>query len=180
MLTNADLMAIFNFTEDDLKANRAGHISERQLGRLKRDSENATGCGLLVLIGLVLFGAIAFFANSSSQTRLNSNPNTVLFISIAAVVLVLLAIFLAKARPQADVDERTVASTSGAITLRMIPMKTGFMYLMKIDSKEFAISGYTYGTLADDHKADLQTSSFRAYFAPASRKVLSVEVLDTP
>jgi hypothetical protein len=33
MLTNADLMAIFNFTEDDLKANRAGRMSARQVER---------------------------------------------------------------------------------------------------------------------------------------------------
>lgn len=30
MLTNADLMTIFNFSEDDLEANRAGRMSAQQ------------------------------------------------------------------------------------------------------------------------------------------------------
>jgi hypothetical protein len=180
MLTNADLMAIFNFTEDDLEANRAGHMSARQVERLKSTSENTTACGILVLLGLALMGVLAFFAGSSPNTLANSNPDITLLIFAVAAGVVIIVLFLAKVRRQSDVDTGVVASTDGKVALRMIPMKIGFAYLMAIDSKEFLISGYAYGLLMDNHKADLQSTAFRAYFAPRSKKVLSVEILDTP
>jgi hypothetical protein len=173
-------MRIFDFTEDDLEANRAGRISERQIIRLTKENENTVGCSIVVILGFAIFGAIAFFAKLSPQTGRDSNPNTVLLIFGAGAIMVLLIAFLAYTKTQSDINNRIVTSIEGEIKLRMIPMKTGFMYLIQIGGKEFVISDYAYSVLNSDYQSDLEYMPFRLYFASDSRKILSVILLKTP
>lgn len=85
---NRSLQEIFLFSNADLRANRAGRLSERQQARL-RAARGSQRLAMLIFV-VVMIGAAAFVAFSSlaAQSSANSNPAGGLAQMVVIVVVV--------------------------------------------------------------------------------------------
>jgi hypothetical protein len=115
---------MFEFTEDDLKANKHGQLSPRQKEWLKMVGKGGVriqGCNVWIAIGFMFLGLglilALFLQNEDSRAALFANPaNLLVFPVTIVVVTAILGLSLLLARWQANKLERAVlSSASGAI-----------------------------------------------------------------
>jgi hypothetical protein len=183
MLTNADLMAIFNFTEDDLEANRAGRISQAQADRLRRESKIAFTCAMLVTSAFTCLGfLVVTAAYSGNPVPGLGSANAPGIILIVFVVLVGMVFFPGVTRwntTRNDVQKRIAASTEGIAKARRISNWIATSYVIEVNSNQITVSLFAYDALKKRHADDLERLTSRVYYAPQSKKALSMEVRGT-
>ena len=115
---------MFEFTEEDLKYNKAGQLSPRQkewLKMLARGARSFSWKGALITIGFALLGLcfilLLFLQNEDSRTALLSDPRQVMILGLL-IPLVLgilaLAIFL-NSRNANKLENALLSSVSGEV-----------------------------------------------------------------
>jgi hypothetical protein len=181
MLTNADLMAIFNFTEDDLAANRAGRMSARQATRLQSDYKNVAIRSVLVVSIFSCLGCVSLTAAliGKSLPGIGDAGSALMMVAVIAIV-VFVTIAIQQTKTQFDLKQRAVTYVDGGLKLKLVPAKAALYYKVEVASKTFDISREVFDTLYTYHKIDLEQRLYRVYYAPETKKLLSAEILDAP
>lgn len=115
---------MFEFTEEDLKANKRGQLSPSQKEWLKMIGQGGVkmqGFNVWIAVGFLFFGLCLilglFLQNEDSRAALFANPmNLLVFPVTVVVVLGILALSILLARRQANMLERAVlSSVSGTV-----------------------------------------------------------------
>lgn len=187
--SDPELMRIFDFTADDLEANRDGRISERQRDQLITNIYKDKLIIKRLLIGLFAFLAFFFvaipfntFTSRLSQTLLLGLIFTIAFLLISGFI------YLGVLDKNTDLLKGKVAVEFGRAYLyldafgRHYPLEykksvLGFYsYFIRVGSVGFPLS-YRVGVEFEAHYLKLENDiSYRFYYLPDSTKLLSVEV----
>lgn len=172
---NTELAAIFNFSPEDLQANRDGKISPSQIKILKRGAENERrflGCFLLLPLGAVLFLVAVNMLGLESRQG-NNIPILAAFVLLSVYgVWVTLS---SKRRKDREIKDRVALSITGRMRPYRKARGIGAAYFAEIGSKSFFISLDNYLALKS-HLNNYSPDEYTAYYAPRTNKLLSVEV----
>lgn len=165
---------VLQFTENDLKANRAGQLTAQQRSELDQEDIQQSldiGCALLIfaVIGALIFVACALLFNIEALlTGMRSILPLILVMGAGVVLLVIYANFQGM-RERSKMPD--VSHVDG--TLRLREAEGGFRLYLDVGDKSFRIT--------DDLRDALQTlpadATFRVYYATKAFKVLSLEPL---
>lgn len=171
---NPDLMRIFDFTVADLEANRAGHMSERQMMNLsyivkRRRLE-------LILLGIVfpiLFLAVYFerFLQTLSQGIEVWEIALVFW-----VIIWLIAGFVSSKRFASDIKSGIVYSVQGTMKRWEGHGSSG---TLEIANEWLEIDGRQNTFLKGYLRQIAKGTQFRIYYAPKTEKILSMEKIDS-
>ena len=117
---------MFEFTEEDLKINKRGHLSPRQKEWLKSVGKGGVrlqGFNVWIAVGFMFLGLCLilalFLQNEDSRAALFANPLNLLIFPILVLVIVgILALSLLLARWNANkLQNAVLSSASGAVRL---------------------------------------------------------------
>jgi hypothetical protein len=144
MTPTSDLMRIFDFTVDDLEANRAGRMSEQQLERLESKRAHAQWIGGIGCLASVIF-VIPFFASGLSYSM--KNGATSFFIILFIVALPVIYLYLGVMDREADIRSNRVTLYSGYLRLSEQHGKYGPTYWISLI--DIPISASIYNQLRD-------------------------------
>lgn len=168
------LQSVLQFTEDDLKANRAGQLTQHQRVILEQEDIQQSmdiGCALLVFggIGLLFFAACALLFNVEALLIGVKSILPIILLAVMGGVLLVVFVNFQGARERSKLPD--VSSVEGQVTIR--ELKDGFKLYMEIGGKSFRIT--------DDLRDVLRTlpkdANFRVYYATKAFKPLSMEPL---
>ncbi len=141
-----EVMRLLDFDADDLKANRAGHLSERQrqrLGRLRRRAALLSG-GIIFAI-VLLASAVIFFGQ-----REDSAIAVLIGIGLTAVNAVLMARAVQSwLRLDEDLRRGEIETLSGTIERTVRVVGRALIYLIKIDGRELNVPKAVFNVLPD-------------------------------
>jgi len=159
------------YAAEDLQANRNGEVSPGQRNRLLKKAISGGGT---TLFGIIF--AMALFLPSLTQGRLPQDL-TSLAIPLAMVAYFLVSGGIALYKALADALSGTVESVQGLATKSSEQRSSGRsrrrVYLYNIGNEKFEV-------LRSAHAALLDGLEYRAFFAPRTRQLLSLELLDLP
>jgi uncharacterized membrane protein YcjF (UPF0283 family) len=184
MLTNTDLMQIFDFTEDDLEANRAGRISARQVDRLRRRSKITFTCGMLLTMAITCLGivtvAAAYSGNPVPGLGSADAPGIILVVFVILIGVTFVRAMTRWNTTRADIRKRVSTSAEGIAQAKRISSWIATSYVIEVNSRRFAVSVFAYEALKKRHAGDLERLTSRVYFAPHSKRILALEILESP
>jgi hypothetical protein len=181
--TFTNLPDAFDFTAEDIDANRGGIITPRQRARLQGMGRGIGGCSLQGLIGMTILVAVVgafisygYLSNAATRAQILGDPaNLVILLAAFAipVAMMLGAYFLSRQRAN-QLGNATVRIAEGDATIkRTISAHGGAVYVIKIGTKKFNLLE-EYGTLFK------QGASYRVYYAKAGpyEPILSIEEVE--
>ena len=138
---------MFEFTEEDLKANKRGGLSPRQKEWLKMVGKGGVrlqGFNVWIAVGFMFFGLCLilalFLQNEDSRTALFANPMNLLVFPVTIVVVLAILVFsILLARWQANKLESSVlSSASGAVRFDEDSSgESGTTYYVIVGKKKF-------------------------------------------
>lgn len=168
---NNILAAAHRFQIEDLEVNRNGGISSGQRNALVRQ---ALGSGGSAVLGVIFIGAVLW--PYLLQGRLPQDITSLLF-PLAMALGLLIPGGLAIYRGLGDVLSGTVEVAEGT-AMKSTERRSGgrssrTVYQYNINDTKFQVPQSAYLALIDGLR-------YRAFYAPRSRKLLSMEVMDIP
>lgn len=150
------LASVLDFADEELTANRAGRLSERQ--RVKQVRMRSKGRAFLALIALLVVAFVVFIAvvvpKLSKQNSAGSPPVTPIVAGVIAFVVLVMALSILRTRRRLDrLTSGQVAQTTGAAKTRVRQMRDnvddaagfeyggGVNYELTIGSVRFFVAG---------------------------------------
>ncbi len=164
------LMDVLHYDDDDLEANRAGRMTQRQIKRLNQDRILLMLLWLipaLLGVGALSLSCMVVFAVSTQHM------DTLLFLLIIGfgVIIWLTLYFGAKSkRLVADLREQRVEEVEGRIDLSLQYGRNNIAYAVQVDDERFALKKPVFFAFKNG-------DPYRIYYAPHSKRILSVEWL---
>jgi hypothetical protein len=158
------------FEEDDLIANRAGRLSEKQSRRVKDADRFADrlllAISLLFLAAAVFVGVLAIFAAKNVG------------LWIGTVILLLIAIWLFRGA-RTEVDD-AVQKAQGEVNFIKIEKQTGSVndpaaQRTRVTGYEMRVGDETFGNVNPALVECMQGRTYTVYFTKTTRQILSVE-----
>ena len=182
--TFANLMSAFDFTAEDVDANRRGTITPRQRARLRGMGRGVSGCSLQGLIGMTVlvvvggaFLSYGFYSNASTRREVFGDPTNlaILLAAFAVPIVVMTIAYLSSRRRAGQLSDAQVRVAEGNATIKqsISPNHGGTTYVVKIGEKKFNFLE-EYGTLFK------QGAPYRVYYAKAGayEPILSIEQVE--
>ena len=164
-----ELRQNLNFTDDDLVANRAGKMSERQRKALWRKLLNRNR--MLLFAFFISSMALTYFLIVGDEEWEHPGQFWITAV-IFAYITVLLVSKVGAIRT--DIEHKKIAMVEGRIKLQIRKSREEVpMHRIHIDntSLEFGVSSWEF-------KSFCNTALYRIYYAPRSKIILSAERLD--
>lgn len=146
-MTDTALMQQLDFTADDLAANRAGRLSERQTAalRAKRTRSIALGAGILLVMALAATACIFAGIRGSAILLVIGIGLT---ITSAAITGTFARHWL---RLSADLRHESVSAFSGMLERVVKPVNRRIVtYLLRVDGAEFNVDKETFKAFAHE------------------------------
>ena len=176
-------LSIFDFTPEDLQANRHGYISQRQRENLERTAggivrasrSNSRIALIFVFFGLALILTL-YLQNASSQAALFSNPlNLVMLAGAIALVMLILGFATSLTRRQSTaLAAAQLQKAEGVVRMEQSfsPESAITSYYVFVGDQKFAFSEDMSGTFTEGR-------NYRVYFVHSGpyRLILSLEKL---
>lgn len=172
---DSELMQIFDFTEADLEANRAGQLSERQIKKLSELKQQGQwlargGCIIVIVFVLLTFG-------SGLLTSMKDGFTSIIVI-VGVVVLPIIFMSLGAMDRDADLRRNKPKIYVGKLRLSLQHGKFGPIYRIFTSEVDIKIPALAYNLF--DHYLYIKGKEtvFRLYYAPNSNELLSIEVVE--
>lgn len=136
-MTDPALMREFDFTLDDLAANRSGRLSEVQLYRLRLRRMRSVAAGLAVLLVMALAASLCIFGGARGSSIL-----LVIGLCLTVVAAVVMSTFARHwLRLSADIREGIASSFAGKLERIVKPVNRRIAtYLLRVGGAEFSVS----------------------------------------
>jgi hypothetical protein len=168
------LMGAFNFTPADLDANQHGYMSKEQRPNLRKAHLRKLRLSLII-IGIC--ASVLLLALVALVFRLGKPPESPLGLACALVALTTMTMTISLGtfhdwrQFDADLRKGEVSSISGRVSLRILGgSHPNVTCRLRIQSMELSVSEDQLLALKDGE-------SYRVFFAPNSKVILSVESL---
>lgn len=165
-MTHPDLMRVFDFSADDLAANREGHLSEMQQYTLKVRLRRSVALGIGVLLGLAFAATLCLFLGN----RQASPILTITGIGITFCSAVVMGNFARGwMRLNSDIKNNKAQRHHGKLERVIKPVtRRVAVYLIRVDGAEFNVG-------KDAFKLFTHDAVYTLYRAPYSGQLMSVE-----
>lgn len=170
------LQQAFNFTDADLKANRAGYMTEAQIRHIRK--ENTVGILVIAGIFLVLVTFVIFIISNLWDEA--SIINRIMVALVGALPFYFLALFLYHIRrllrPGSDlwhIDEEVIALTGTVHTVRVKRNNRNYQTKLRVgvDEKLFTISNRVLYAVQGGR-------IYTIYYTVETKHILSMELSD--
>lgn len=163
----ASLMETLDFNADDLAANHAGRVSERQAARLRRLRRRSVLIGGAVIAVIGFAAAVALFLSQRSSSTVLSLVGVGVTVCNAALTGVLARSWM---RLSADISSGTVRELRGEArhTIRVTGRVAA--YILKVDGESVDVGKPVFLAIRDG-------AQVRLYQSPAARVLLSGEIM---
>ncbi len=176
----AELMSIFDFTADDLLANRRGQMTKRQIQKL-RSSLVDVSFGSISLV--IIFGAV--FAVGLLARTVELHPEVMRFINSAVCVgaivvpLFMISIIVYSLTTLTDLRQRSVRSFMSDFSLVSYRNRRNFIkhYELRTSGKVYTLTKQQFDRLRPIHIHHGKNAPYRFYLAENSDKLLSMELI---
>ena len=161
------------FEEDDLIANRAGRLSEKQSKRIKEADRFADrfllAFSLIFLTAMVFVGVLAVFAANNVS------------LWIGTVILLLIGIWLFRGA-RTEVDD-TVQKAQGEVNFVKTEKQAGSVndpavQRTRLTGYEMRVGNEAFGNVNPELVECMQGGIYAVYFTKTTRQILSVEQLE--
>jgi hypothetical protein len=162
----ASLMLTLNFNGDDLSANRAGQLSDRQREHLRRERRSA----VLFYAAALIFAPLlmAFFIWREGEIL----PLPLLgFIFVALEVILLVVMLTVWHRRSADLHSGRVATIGGYTELRYQMRGGQKLPVLRVDEHDFIVPRHKLESFKDG-------GYYQLYYLPTSRIILSAAPIE--
>ncbi len=175
-----NLSDAFDFTAEDLDANRRGIITPRQRARLQGMGRGISGCSLQSLIGMIVlvvvmgaFISYGYLSNAATRTQILGDPTNlvILLAAFAIPVVIMVAVYFSSRQRANQLGDAAVRVAEGNATIKQtFSAHGGAGYVVRIGAKKFDFLG-EYATLFK------QGAPYRVYYAKAGpyEPILSIE-----
>jgi len=161
-----DLMRVFDFSADDLAANRNGNLSEMQLYTLKLRLRRSILIGVGILIALAFAATLCLFLGSRQSSLILTLTGVGITICSAAIIGNFARGWL---RLNADIREGKAQRHHGKLGRIVKPItRNVVVYLIRVDGAEFNVG-------KDAFKLFTHDAIYTAYRAPYSGQLMSIE-----
>ena len=168
MTTHPDLMRVFDFSADDLAANRDGNLSEMQVYTLKLRLRNSVLIGVGILLLLAFIATLCLFLGSRQSSVILTLTGVGVTICSAAVMGNFARGWL---RLNADIRGGKAQRHHGKLERIVKPVtRNVVVYLIRVDGAEFNIG-------KDAFKLFAHEKIYTVYRAPYSGQLMSIETL---
>ena len=172
-------MNLFDFTEEELKLNKRGHVSARQrqwLNMTARGIRSLSGMNVTIAIGFLFFGLCLilglFMQNEDTRAALFANPlNLLVFPATILAVAVILTLSILYMRRLANrLAGAQVQTAQGKIRLAEENGEGGTAYYVFVGKKKFAFGEDMSRTFKEGEK-------YKVYYCKSGvyEMVLSLE-----
>lgn len=166
MTTPPSLMDIFDFTPEDLAANRVGQLSEMQRYRLKVRFRRSVALGIGVILGLAFVATLFLYLGNRQATPALAWVGLGVTVCSAAIMGNFTRSWL---RLNADIRSGTAQRHHGTLERVVKPVtRRVVIYLIRVDGAEFNVG-------KDAFKLFKHQATYTTYRAPYSGQLLSVE-----
>lgn len=183
-LSQVKLMAKFDFTSDDLDANRHGYMSKRQRFRLRWKSRIRVA--IYTVIAMLFVGVVCYFllialgaGNGTTQLSALGISCLSIYLSVAAIASTINAW-----RVRKDLRKGLISSVQGKLAV-VVNTQRGFRSFRKRAGSPY---GWSRERMLQTPPINLDVpwgaayafedgKNYRIYFAPYSKVVLSVECI---
>lgn len=162
------LLNAFSLTEDDLAANRAGHLTDVQQGYMRRKRTQLL-LGILAAIAVCLVLGIAGLATGgqASSPRFNPYMMGIGLLCLSIPLLLAGAIYVIRQIGQ-DLTNNRVIPLQGMISRRTNQKSIWKSYKIILGSKSFDINHAQYEAFVEDERYTL-------YYTPAFERLVAAE-----
>jgi hypothetical protein len=164
-MTDTELMRELEFTADDLAVNRAGHLSETQLDRLRARRKRSIATGIAIMLLLAFIASLCIFGGIQGSGVL-----LIIGIGLTLISAVITGTFARYwLRLSADIRENTVSAFSGQLERVVKPVNRRVVaYLVRIGGAEFTVN-------KEQFKAFAHEAQYTLYRAKYTGTLLSAE-----
>lgn len=165
-MTQPDLMRVFDFSADDLAANRAGQLSEMQIYNLKVRLRRSIAIGIGVLLALAFAATLCLFLGNRQASFILTLTGIGITLCSAAVMGNFARGWM---RLNGDIKNGTAQRHHGKLERVIKPVtRRVAVYLIRVDGAEFNVG-------KDAFKLFKHESVYTLYRAPYSGQLLSIE-----
>jgi hypothetical protein len=166
------LKGYFSFTNDDLAANRAGKLSQKQYKRIKENNDFADKFVLGLFAVFLIAGLFTTFQAFSQMTNIGLWVAAAVLLSIAGWAFrgVLTKVDDSVQKAEGKVDFVKVEKQTGSATDPSYKRST-------VSSYEMRVGGEAFGNANPALIEYMQSDVYAVYFTKATRQILSVEFL---
>jgi hypothetical protein len=177
-----DLMVLFDFTREDLEANRSGIISDRQIRQMQADrvvSDVDFGCMLAILaVGLMAATTCGIAADVPEIIA-----SVDYFLPAAGIMAVIVGILAAWATWQGSLTRssrggHSAGTVEGPLRLSRDIQRSREIHFITVAESRFKISWDVYRGLHTYLQDVGDDARFRLYYTPTTRRVLALEPVD--
>lgn len=159
-MSQPNLQAAFFFSADDLNANRRGIVTDAQIARLRKLRRQ----GVPLLILAVLAAGLAIGVRNDAAW--------LSIVMVAFIVLLVAAAIGFWRRFDRESQSPRVASVRGPASKRYFAGRNRRFFL-RVGEVEFSVMVYQYNAV-------MEGRSYRVYYTPITRTILSLEADDEP
>ena len=161
----AALADVFNFSAEDLAANRAGALSEAQKARIERGWRRIFWIILALVVGCGLAATILLFLAQQNHSPILSVIGIAITIINAVIVGLGAQSYL---RTSGDLRGGRVATINGVVSHTIRVSGRVATYILKVDGQEIVVPKAVFFAVAEG-------KPYRLYRAPASKTLLAAE-----
>jgi hypothetical protein len=145
----------FNFTDDDLKANRKGALSERQALLIRNDAMRTAGIVCGCLLAVTILGLISARNVAGAEVQ---------FIGFIIVACLIFAFWFYVLRIEAAIRGRSVEAITGEADM-----------MLSMGGQRLVIGERMFTLTYSVSYAIRQGSAYTIYWLPSLRKIVSIE-----
>lgn len=165
-MNNNTIISTSEFDDDDLKANRTGQLSQRQIDELQRDRKTVT---LILVIGLSLFGSGLIYTLTAWLSNPERTYSRLFLIGAGVAFAIWFSISHAAGwRKVTDDIKQGQATIYRGIVLRLPAKNPGSPYLLVAGDVELRVRRNIFDALHDDQP-------YCVYYTPHTRLFLAAE-----
>lgn len=173
-ILNERVKQAFSLTEDDIAANREGHLSATQSEYLTQperyEGKSGAGCGafvLILIVGFFLFASIQ--SDTSTKKILNGLGQTIILMLCSGSGIALLGLSMMGSLKD-DIRNKRVVAVEGVIECRSHYQKGEHHYRVSVGRASFAVPKHIYEAFTDGE-------TYRLYYLPLSEVLIAAEHL---
>lgn len=169
--TLTPLPVALNFTDDDLEANRAGQLSERQLYRIQSGWRRLLIIGVLALIGIGFVATVLIFLGNQHESPILTVLGLALTLVNALVMGTGVQMRIRMNRDLRQVEESGLLITEGKVKHTLQVIRRSSFYWLEVKDERINVSKTTFFAVEENAR-------YRLYRLPFSKTLLSAEKLN--
>lgn len=171
------LMGLFNFSGDDLRANRAGKLTPRQVELLRdKIDDNWMWLGCLPALVIVICACILVTPTGKEPSALTDGG--IIAVGIIVILSTVVGVRASMRNVRSEIERPNIQSVRGQFKVYVFKMnKGGERYRLFVAHTVFDLKTSQYIGLTAYLQHENRFKTFKVYYTEQSRTILSIDRL---